>query len=94
MLRRNVSDVASPSSSQDKDRDDQKVHRSGFQCMNSTRLMVLAVLCLQNSMYTVLRRYSQGVLKETYSKHNPSSNLLHVCHCRNSARAVVGGRNH
>lgn len=37
--------------------------------MNSTRLMVLSVLCLQNSMFTTLRRYSQGVLKETYSKH-------------------------
>ena len=36
--------------------------------MNSTRLMVLTVLCLQNSMYTIFRRYSQGVLKETYSK--------------------------
>ena len=36
--------------------------------MNSTRLMVLLVLCLQNSMYTILRRYSQGVMKETYSK--------------------------
>lgn len=39
-----------------------------FQCMNSTRLMVLTILCLQNSLYTVLRRYSQGVLLETYSK--------------------------
>eukprot|EP00339_Tiarina_fusa_P023453 CAMPEP_0116997612 /NCGR_PEP_ID=MMETSP0472-20121206/987_1 /TAXON_ID=693140 ORGANISM="Tiarina fusus, Strain LIS" /NCGR_SAMPLE_ID=MMETSP0472 /ASSEMBLY_ACC=CAM_ASM_000603 /LENGTH=364 /DNA_ID=CAMNT_0004696545 /DNA_START=132 /DNA_END=1226 /DNA_ORIENTATION=+ len=47
--------------------------RSGIlsyvRCMNSTRMMVLAVLCLQNSMFTVLRRYSQGVLKEVYSKH-------------------------
>lgn len=30
---------------------------------------MLLVLCLQNSFFTVLRRYSQGVLKETYSKH-------------------------
>eukprot|EP00533_Pseudo-nitzschia_delicatissima_P007049 CAMPEP_0116094170 /NCGR_PEP_ID=MMETSP0327-20121206/8990_1 /TAXON_ID=44447 /ORGANISM="Pseudo-nitzschia delicatissima, Strain B596" /LENGTH=384 /DNA_ID=CAMNT_0003585759 /DNA_START=308 /DNA_END=1462 /DNA_ORIENTATION=+ len=37
--------------------------------MNSTRLMVLVVLCLQNSMFTTLRRYSQGVLKENYSKY-------------------------
>ena len=36
--------------------------------MNSTRLVVLLVLCLQNSMFTTLRRYSQGVLQETYSK--------------------------
>ena len=35
---------------------------------NSTKLMVLMVLCLQNSLYTLLRRYSQGVLKEKYSK--------------------------
>jgi UDP-sugar transporter A1/2/3 len=38
-------------------------------CMSSTRMMVLVVLCLQNSMFTVLRRYSQGVLKENYSKY-------------------------
>jgi hypothetical protein len=37
------------------------------QYMNSTRLMVLLVLCLQNSLFTVLRRYSQGVLQELYS---------------------------
>ena len=42
--------------------------KSYFQCMNSTRLMVLVILCLQNSMFTVLRRYSQGVLQEVYSK--------------------------
>ena len=41
---------------------------SYFQCMNSTRLIVLTILCLQNSMFTVLRRYSQGVLREVYSK--------------------------
>lgn len=33
------------------------------------KLGVLCILCLQNSIFTVLRRYSQGVLKETYSKH-------------------------
>jgi len=27
------------------------------------------ILCLQNSMFTILRRYSLGVLKEDYSKH-------------------------
>lgn len=40
---------------------------SGY--MNSTRLIVLLILCLQNSLFTVLRRYSQGVLEENYSKH-------------------------
>ena len=39
-----------------------------LQYMNSTRLMVLVVLCLQNSLFTILRRYSQGVLQEAYSK--------------------------
>lgn len=33
------------------------------------KLGVLLILCLQNSLFTVLRRYSQGVLQETYSKH-------------------------
>jgi UDP-sugar transporter A1/2/3 len=37
--------------------------------MNGTKLMVLMILCLQNSVFTVLRRYSQGILKEDYSKH-------------------------
>ena len=37
-------------------------------CINGTRLCVLMILCLQNSIYTVLRRYSQGILKENYSK--------------------------
>ena len=36
--------------------------------MNSMKLLVLVLLCGQNTMYTVLRRYSQGVLKESYSK--------------------------
>jgi len=35
----------------------------------STRMFVLFVLCLQNSLFTILRRYSQGVLHEIYSKH-------------------------
>jgi len=35
----------------------------------SVKFLVLIILCLQNSFFTVLRRYSQGVLKETYSKH-------------------------
>jgi UDP-sugar transporter A1/2/3 len=33
------------------------------------KVAVLIVLCLQNSVFTVTRRYSQGVLKESYSKH-------------------------
>ena len=36
---------------------------------NVIRLVVLVVLSLQNSLFTVLRRYSQGVLKEDYSKY-------------------------
>jgi hypothetical protein len=81
MVRRAASyesttDVTSPCSNQDLNAtndggDDLKVHTKetgGFQCMNSIRLVVLGVLCFQNSMYTVLRRYSQGVLMENYSK--------------------------
>lgn len=37
--------------------------------MLSIKFLVLIVLSLQNSLFTVLRRYSQGVLKETYSKY-------------------------
>jgi len=37
--------------------------------MPHMKWLVLIILCLQNSLFTVLRRYSQGVLKETYSKH-------------------------
>uniref|UniRef100_A0A7S2LF34 UDP-galactose transporter n=1 Tax=Leptocylindrus danicus TaxID=163516 RepID=A0A7S2LF34_9STRA len=37
--------------------------------MNSTKLAVLLILCLQNSIFTVLRRYSQGILNEQYSKY-------------------------
>lgn len=36
--------------------------------LNTTKLAVLLILCLQNSVFTILRRYSQGVLKEIYSK--------------------------
>ena len=36
--------------------------------MSSMKLLVLCLLCMQNTMFTVLRRYSQGVLKENYSK--------------------------
>jgi hypothetical protein len=36
--------------------------------MSSMKLLVLFLLCMQNTMFTVLRRYSQGVLKESYSK--------------------------
>jgi len=37
--------------------------------MSSMKLFVLCCLCMQNTMFTVLRRYSQGVLKESYSKY-------------------------
>uniref|UniRef100_A0A7S2YJT7 Uncharacterized protein n=1 Tax=Entomoneis paludosa TaxID=265537 RepID=A0A7S2YJT7_9STRA len=36
---------------------------------NSIKLIVLLVLCLQNSLFTVLRRYSHGVLQESASKY-------------------------
>mmetsp|Transcript_39 Transcript_39/g.191 ORF Transcript_39/g.191 Transcript_39/m.191 type:complete len:426 (-) Transcript_39:123-1400(-) len=37
--------------------------------MATIKVAVLLILCLQNSMFTLLRRYSQGVLKEMYSKY-------------------------
>lgn len=40
-----------------------------FSGINGIRLGVLLVLCLQNSLFTVLRRYSQGVLQEKYSTY-------------------------
>ena len=61
----------------DNDEDDDAKHKHDqrqtglfayFRCLGSMRLLVLMVLCLQNSMFTVLRRYSQGVLREVYSK--------------------------
>jgi UDP-sugar transporter A1/2/3 len=55
------------------DHDEKKDHRGImaklFQGFSSIRLVVLVVLCLQNSLFTVIRRYSQGVLKEDYSKY-------------------------
>jgi len=36
--------------------------------MSSMKIFVLCLLCMQNTLFTVLRRYSQGVLKENYSK--------------------------
>lgn len=35
----------------------------------SIKFVVLAVLLLQNAMYTILRRYSVGVMKDTYSSN-------------------------
>lgn len=37
--------------------------------LSQIKVLVLVILCLQNSLFTVLRRYSQGILKEDYSKH-------------------------
>ena len=39
-----------------------------FSKMNSIKFFVLMVLCLQNTFFTVMRRYSLGVLREKYSK--------------------------
>jgi hypothetical protein len=52
------------------------------QYMNSIRLMVLVVLCLQTSLYTLLRRYSQGVRQEVYSK------VSAVCCCLMNQKLV------
>jgi len=39
--------------------------------------VVLIVLCLQNSVFTLLRRYSLGILQEGYSKVRECV-LLHI----------------
>ncbi|GAX26876.1 hypothetical protein FisN_9Lh165 [Fistulifera solaris] len=44
-------------------------NKSIFSCMNSIRMVVLVVLCLQNSLFTVIRRYSLGTRQEKYSKY-------------------------
>jgi len=36
---------------------------------SSVRIFVLVVLCLQNTVYTLCRRYSLGVLNEQYNKY-------------------------
>ena len=60
------------SSSQEKGQSDASgVLKSIFEkvyAFGGIRFFVLMILCLQNSMFTVLRRYSLGVLKEEYSK--------------------------
>ena len=43
--------------------------KSFFHSQQSIKLLVLIVLSLQNSLFTVLRRYSQGIKKEQYSKY-------------------------
>lgn len=50
--------------------------------MNGTKLSVLVILCLQNSLFTVLRRYSQGILKEDYSKVT-TKNMLYQSYDEN-----------
>lgn len=56
---------------EDTDTNNGKNLRGTMACIhiNTTKLMVLLILCLQNSIFTVLRRYSQGILQERYSKH-------------------------
>ena len=43
--------------------------QSFFTSTTSIKFIVLIVLSLQNSLFTVLRRYSQGIRQETYSKY-------------------------
>jgi drug/metabolite transporter (DMT)-like permease len=43
--------------------------KSLFHSQQSIKLLVLIVLSLQNSLFTVLRRYSQGIRREEYSKY-------------------------
>jgi hypothetical protein len=75
----------------DDDDDDEtsKGHRGGHkrllsqlrQYFSSMRMIVLLILCLQNSLFTVLRRYSQGVLREVYSKVRQGTNGVLLVRC-------------
>eukprot|EP00977_Amphora_coffeiformis_P015429 scaffold4510_cov183-Amphora_coffeaeformis.AAC.114 len=73
----NNTDSQDIGSSSNIDHDHIKDHRStmsrffgaGLVGQNQIKLLVLVVVCLQNSLFTVVRRYSQGVLREDYSKY-------------------------
>ncbi len=43
--------------------------QSTLNSTTSIKFVVLILLSLQNSLFTVLRRYSQGIRQETYSKY-------------------------
>jgi UDP-sugar transporter A1/2/3 len=58
-----------PSDDHDIRKDHRSIRMSLFSCMSSVRFVVLVVLSLQNSLFTLLRRYSQGILLESYSKY-------------------------
>jgi UDP-sugar transporter A1/2/3 len=49
--------------------DDKEHPPSRFAFLSSIRIVVLLILCLQNSLYTVIRRFSIGVRQEQYSKY-------------------------
>jgi len=46
-----------------------KLKKSSRMLFSSTKVFVLCLLCFQNTLFTVLRRYSQGILRESYSKY-------------------------
>jgi solute carrier family 35 (UDP-sugar transporter), member A1/2/3 len=60
-----------------------------FQWLCSMRFLVLLILCLQNSLFTVLRRFSQGVLHEDYSKYEALL-LAEIIKIIVSARMIQG----
>ena len=63
-------DVAESSRSKaPKDKSPRSNGFGGFNFLSSIRLVVLLVLCLQNSFFTVVRRFSLAVRKEQYSKY-------------------------
>jgi solute carrier family 35 (UDP-sugar transporter), member A1/2/3 len=62
---------------------------SRFQWLFSMRFLVLLILCLQNSLFTVLRRFSQGVLHEKYSKYEALL-LAEIIKMLVSARMIHG----
>lgn len=76
-MSRNLKNRRSYSSDSIDSESQESVPKHSFKTMNassnysisSTKLAVLLILCFQNSVFTVLRRYSQGILKETYSSY-------------------------
>lgn len=69
MQRRQTPSKSTVETRVDDKEENEKEPRRMKACMSSTKFMVLMILCLQNTLFTVLRRYSLGVLKEQYSKH-------------------------
>jgi len=64
--------------------DDTKVDTSYAKSrISGMKFIVLVILCLQNTIFTVLRRYSVGILHEDYSKYEVLlvGEILKIAYC-------------